>query len=153
MGTYGPGAIEKVGRIVQVSADGYPEMKAGGVTIDWDTIAAVGADTELSDGTVVKAGDKYIRYGTIVAKITASGKYGPSKTDAVDGRQTLTRGECFIVNETVLKSSLGSDHPAVFEGGKAWLARLLTNENAAGASNPTLANVLAAFPRLLLVRE
>jgi hypothetical protein len=30
---------------------------------------------------------------------TASGKYGPYDSAATDGRQTLTRGECFILDE------------------------------------------------------
>jgi hypothetical protein len=238
-------------------------FKAGGITSDWSLITAVAADTTLDDGTVVKAGDKYSRYGQVwglIAKsevqtitftggptageaiitlpasgdaaaevavavafnasaqivqdvlnalprlgqngvtvartgagsngdpyvytVTVSrnlgnvpqftsthtftggttpttthatttagagaGLYGPIDTSATDGRQTLTRGECYIQNETVLYSQLGSDYiPAVFEGGLVWAARLLVNE----ANQPTLANLLTAMPMLRLIKE
>lgn len=143
------------GNLIQVNADGRTDWyKMHGVTIDWTTVTAVaGADATLADGTVVKIGDKYIRYGKVLAKITASGKYGPAATGAADGRQTLTRGSCFILDRTVVESHLGSDHPPVLEGGPVFADRIASNENVAGETNPTDASILAAFPSLRYVRE
>lgn len=60
---------------LDVSADGQPEMKMAGVTLDWDTVAAVsGADVTLVDGTVIKIGDKYLPQGQVVVGITALAK-------------------------------------------------------------------------------
>lgn len=260
MGSYGPTFQSTTGRLIMVSADGRPEWKSGGVTIDWSKVTAVSADTTLDDGIVVKAGDKYIRYGTIVdlvgtaevqtidlsggadptagtwtitytstqfgAETTAAiawnasandvqaallaldgldpgdvvvtksgfvytltfsptlgnvtavtttgagttltgadtvtvatgtagvgtGLWAPADTSASDGRQTLARGESFILNETVVYSNPGSDHPAVFDGGKVFKSRLLLNETSnLNANSPTLANFLTAFPRIQLV--
>jgi hypothetical protein len=260
--TYGRQVLETTGRPRMVSADGKPEWKIGGVTIDWSLVSAVGSDTTLSDETIVKNGDKYMRYGQVIglssksevqtitftggptagdaiitlpasgddaaevagaaafnisaqamqdlltalprigqngATVTRSGAgsagdpyiytvtfnrllgnvpqftathtftggtsptvtpgtstagagtglYGPIDTSASDGRQTLTRGECFILNETVVQSELGSDHPPVFDGGAVWTDRLLVG----GTNQPTLANLLTAMPRLQPVKS
>jgi hypothetical protein len=136
------------GNPVQVLADGRTDgFKTGGVTIDWTTVTAVsGSAATLADGTVVAIGDKYLRYGTILDKITASGKYGPVDTAASDGREAMARGDSFILNETVVESEVGSDHVPCFDAGLVFEDRLLTNENVGSADNPTRANVLTAFP-------
>jgi hypothetical protein len=262
MGGFGRVVEETTGRPIQVSADGRPLWKAGGVTIDWSLVTAQVAEAILSDETVVAIGDKYLRYGQVLGIVgkaevqtltftggptagdaiitlpasgddaaevaaaaafnisaqalqdlltalprigpngvtvsragagsagdpyvytitfarefsnvpqltsthtftggttpttthatttagTGNGKYGPIDTTATDGRQTMTRGECFILNETVVESELGSDHPAVIEGGLVWADRLLVN----GTNQPTLANLLTAFPALQLVKD
>ena len=143
------------GNPIQVLADGRTEgFKTGGVTIDWSTVTAVsGSDATLTDGTVVKIGDKYLRYGTILDKITASGKYGPANTGAADGREALARGDSFILNETVVMSEIGSDHVPCFDSGLVFEDRLLTNENVGSANNPTRANVLTAFPGIRLQED
>jgi hypothetical protein len=144
------------GNPIQVLVDGRTDgFKTNGVTVDWAhaSLVAVAVETTLTDGTVVKVGDKYIRYGTILAKITASGKYAPSKTGAADGTQTLTRGSCFVVNQTILESDLGSDHPPVFDRGEVWMDRVVTNENVGGATNPTEASFLTAFPGITPKRD
>lgn len=67
--------------------------------------------------------------------------YGPYDSTATDGRQNLVRGYCFILNETVLQSGafgfyqVPTDHPAVFDGGLVWKARLKV-----GGTNPTYIN-------------
>jgi len=249
MSTYGRRVTDTLGRIVRVSADGRPRYKPGGVTIDWSVIDAVSADTTLDDGTIVKAGDKYLRYGQILTRITGgeintltisgsptggtftitvdgqttggiaynanaatiqaaivalstvgTGKctvtgtgpftltfatslgnlavsadgasltggsspaatiattsegartdlFGPADTSAVDGRQLVTnavRGDSYILDETVVYSEPGSDHPAVFDGGLVYKARLLMG----GANQPTEANVETMFPAIAFV--
>lgn len=160
MGTYGRTVIATTGNPITVIADGRTDwFKVGGVTIDWTTVTAVsGADKTLADGTIVKIGDKYIRYGTVLCKITASGKYGPNDTGASDGRQTLTRGECYILNQTVVMSALGSDHPPVFDGGTVFADRLVNlaiqpTGGTESTGSSTLANILAAFPRVTPVKD
>jgi len=255
MSTYGQQTIGTTGSPIQVNADGRTDgFKHCGVTIDWSLITAVSADTTLLDGTIVKNGDKYIRYGTVLDLIgtaevqtidlsagddptagsftltyggqttaaiawnasaaavqtafealnnveqgdavvtksgfvytftfashignagaitvgsgsltgatsvtvtettagTGNGKYGPVKTNASDGRQAMARGESYILNRTVVYSNLGSDHPPVLEAGTVWQARLVTNEALPGDNNPTLANILTAFPGLRLAKD
>lgn len=82
-----------------------------------------------------------------------SGLFGPADTSASDGRQTLARGESYFLNETVVYSELGSDHPPLYEAGTVYLARLITNENNPGTNAPTEANVLTAFPGLKVIRQ
>lgn len=86
---------------------------------------------------------------------TSRGSYGPYDPSATDGRQTLTRGDCYILDETVFEHAqvgfdvLPSDHPAVIEGGLCWKARLLmTTGTHTLAAGPTVSEVEAAFPRL-----
>lgn len=69
---------------------------------------------------------------------------------------TLVNGDTFILNATILE---GSGSPAddpitqyaagAFDGGKVFQSRLLVG----GAGQPTLANLLAACPRLKLVND
>jgi hypothetical protein len=150
MGSYGVTTLQGTGRLVMASADGAPEWKTAGLTIDWTKVpAAVTNDATIAgDGTLVKAGDQYLRYGQVVTKVTSGGKYGVHDTSASDGRQTLANGSCFIVNTTVLKSELGSDHPPVIGGGKVFTDRLILGN---GTNVSTIAQVLAVMPRLVQV--
>lgn len=131
--------------------------KAIGITIDWSTVAAVsGADVTLKDDTKVVVGDKYLRYGQVLCKITASGKYGPYDPAAADGRQTLARGDAVILNATIVLSELGNrdeEHFGALEGGSVWKDRLVQagTGTASLAAGPQLAGLLAAFPQLRLV--
>jgi len=152
MPTYGQTTSATLGRAVRASADGDPRWKAAGITLDWTTVTAVSVDTTLSDGTVVKAGDKYIRYGTVLSQITASGKYGPADTSVSDGRQLVdatVRGRSFILDETVVYSEPGSDHPAVFDGGRVFKGRIVYG----GANQPTEANIETMFPAITFVAD
>lgn len=87
--------------------------------------------------------------GTTTQGTTARGSFGPYNPAATDGRQTLTRGECFILNQTVLETDLGSDHPAVLDGGRVWKDRLLITPGSASlAAGPTVAAFETAFPQV-----
>lgn len=149
--TYGRKVLESTGRQIMVSADGQPDWKAGGITIDWSTVAAVsGSDVTTPDERLVVIGKKYLRFGQVLNRISASGKYGPADTTLSNGQETTGGGsQSFILNETVLEDDAGSDHPAVFDGGLVWPARII-----AGTGNaPTLAAVLAALPRLSFAKD
>jgi hypothetical protein len=158
MSSYGRQNLTKTGRDVMVLADLQDaQFKVGGITLDWDTFTAAPAPATLTDQTPIKTGEKYARYGQIVCKITASGKYGPYDPAAADGRQLLKRGDCWIVNRTVkengqiseLQSGGASDHPQVFDGGTAWKPRLLITSGAHSlAAGPTVTEFEAAFPRI-----
>lgn len=156
MPDYGYYSIGAVGNSVQVIASDFANVrwKVGGVTIDWDTVTAVADDVTLPNGTVIKKGEKYIPAGTVLAKITASGKYGPADTTETDGRQALARGACYLLNEDVAQNPIlslvatgSSDHPGVFDGGTVWNDRL----HVGGTNEPTLANLLAAMPLLEVI--
>lgn len=159
MSTFGRELLPNLntGRLVQVASDGNYVVPDGGITVDWNTVAPVaGAPVILTDEVTVPVGDGYLRYGQVLARITASGKYGPYDPAAADGRQTLTRSECVIVNVTTLQtpaSGIGrttSDHPNVLEGGRCWRDRLIAS--AAGpvslAAGPTFGALEAAMPLL-----
>lgn len=145
--SFGRTVNETTGNPVQVTADGSPHWKAGGVTLDWSAVTAVDSDTTLSDGTVVKAGDKYILYGTVLVNTGSATEYVPADSD--DGSDGLVHGETFILNQTVVESNPGSDHPAVIQGGLVWADRLQVG----GSGEPTLDQLLAAMPTLELVKD
>lgn len=107
------------GRSIQLSADGAPKYKAGGVTIDWDYVPAVAVDTTYEDTVTVPAGTKALRYGSAVYRL-GSGKYG-----LADASTTLTRGEVYLVNETWLEEDVKSNHPGVIDGGRVFKDRVL----------------------------
>lgn len=262
MGTFGRQVVTNVGLPLEVAADGNPEWKAGGITIDWSTVVAVSADTTLPDYTVVKNGYKYLRFGQVLTRIgvrevqtiqitgsptggtftitlegettsalaynasanaveqalnslpsrqpgdvsvtlsgstytltfrngmgnvtqvtttnsftggtspdttigtttagAGSGKFGPYDPAATDGRQTLARGNVFILNETLLESGFdptigagrATDHPGVIEGGKVWKGRILATAGTASlAAGPTYANLETAMPRLTYAEQ
>lgn len=87
---------------------------------------------------------------------SGTGLWGPYDSGAADGTQTLTRGECFILDETVLEvPALGWGAPQttvlgqVFDGGLVVKDRLLiTAGTASKANGPTVAAFETAFPRI-----
>lgn len=142
----------------RVSADGSPDYKPGGVTLDWSTVTAVGSDTNLPEGggAFIKSGTKYLRFGQVITKITASGKYGPYDPAAVDGRQLLVIGNAFVIDETITEYSAGISgisaqltEIGAIEGGLIFIDRIIQSGVAAHtlALGPTLAEFLAVFPR------
>ena len=149
---FGRTVLGTVGSSVQLLADGESGSKpVGGITVDWSTVAAVsGSDAVLNDGVTVKVGSKYLRYGQLLTKITASGKYGPYDPAAADGRQTLARGSAWLVNRTVVDNDPKGDYPEVIDGGTVWFSRLIQvgTGTASLAAGPTLANLEATFPKL-----
>lgn len=151
-GTFGTTTIATGGRGVRASANriGF-RPKAGGITVDWATVTAVsGADVTLADGTIVKIGDKYLRYGQVMTRITATGKFGPYASGAVDGRQLMVRGDAFILDQTcVLSRDLHADHPSeLFDGGMVYLNRMT---DVAGA--PTRTQLETLFPAVTWVLD
>lgn len=160
MSTFGRRVLGQTGHMVQVSADEEAEMRAGGVTMDWATVAAATADTTTTDQTLVRAGQKFLRFGQVICLITASGMFGPFDPAASDGRQSLGRGKTYIVNETTLMDigtfipAGASDHPPALEGGKVWKDRIIaTNGTASLAAGPAFADLEVAMPLLSYVQS
>src|SRR4051794_25380741 len=78
------------------------------------------------DEVHVKAGERYLRFGTVLAKIaegTSAGKFGPADPSASDGRQHLSRGSAYILDETLIEAD--GAQPVMFEGGRVYKERLL----------------------------
>ena len=150
----------KGGMGLHLSVDGKPEYILGGITIDWTTVAAVsGADVLLKDGNLIKIGQKYLRYGQVMARITATGKWGPYDPAAADGRQTAPAAgvPLCVLDVTHTESVYGgpTTRATVFAsgivGGYIWRDRLIAHATTANLANgPTLATLLAALPRLAL---
>jgi hypothetical protein len=68
--TFGPRTLGTTPSTLEVSADGRPEVKIGGVTVDWSTVTAVsGSAVTLLDGTEIAVGEKYLRYGQVITRI------------------------------------------------------------------------------------
>jgi len=152
--SYGRQVLGTAGRGFEISVDGKPEMKSGGVTIDWSTVTAVsGSAVTLLDGVTVEIGQKYLAAGQVITKITASGKYGPYDVSPVsDGRQTLAKGRCFIVARTVINDDPKAEHAPALEGGKVWRDMVkATTGTASLADGPTYATLDAVMPRLVYV--
>jgi hypothetical protein len=100
MSTYGRQVLTKTGRDVMVLADLQDaQFKVGGVTVDWGTVTAAGADATLRDQTPVKAGEKYLRFGQILCKITTA----EVQTVDLSGGDDPTAGtwDLTILGETV----------------------------------------------------
>ncbi len=150
---YGRQVLYQSGTPLRVSVDGSPQYKVGGITVDWSQVQAAQADLLVPvDNTPVRAGQKYIQYGTIMVLNTSTGLYQPYASGGANGTGTLTSGQCFIIDETVVQSSPfhtggNYDNPAVFDGGRAWQPRLQIG----GTGQPTLTQFIAAFPRVQLV--
>ncbi len=153
---------EKIGQPVRLSMDGYPTWMDGGVTIAWEVIDANVADVTLPDGTVIKAGLKYIDMGAIMVPVTgggvasAIGKWAPSDTSKADGRQTLTRGDVGLMDDVMIMHVPGvynmvinTEVTGLIIGGPVWRQRI----KAGGVNQPTLINTLAALPLIELSRE
>lgn len=151
MATYGYKEIERVGMGLQtlVHLDDA-QWKLGGVTIHWPAITAettdpyreVRPDGETANTNFLSSnnpadeyvylGEKYIRYGTVLCRIsggTADGKFAPYGSTSIGGGTLLkTRGNMYICNLSVHDEDIASDHAkGVFEGGLVWKYRLLAN--------------------------
>lgn len=149
MGSYGREELtQTVGRSIQVAVDQDAEMKEAGVTIDWTTVQALGAPATYLDGVKVATGEKVLRYGQVLGRITATGKYGPFDSTAGDGREIVENGRIYIVNETRKQTDKNSDHPPVLHGGRVWEPRIIFG---GGGGQITRAQLLSACPRLRFV--
>jgi hypothetical protein len=88
-------------------------------------------DYTALDDIQIKAGEKFLRYGAIVVKITegdSKGMFGSFDRNATDGRQKLENGGAYILDRAVRKSEEDSDVVQLFDRGTVFKARLLVGE-------------------------
>ncbi len=150
MAGYGYQTVEKIGGGIQVLAHGKDvNWKVGGVTVFWGAITAESADrvvtpagesytsnflsSNASPDDYVQAGDKFVRYGTFLCRIsggTADGFFAPYGSTSIGGGTLLkTSGNIYICNQSFRESQEHSDYApgGVFEGGTVFKYRLLMN--------------------------
>jgi hypothetical protein len=153
-------AFNAAGATVQTALQGLSNVGAGNATVVGAgpyTItfpAALGAVTVAANGAALTGGTN--PSATVAVTSTGSiGKFGPFDPAAADGRQTLTRGEAFIVNRTWMASpaigfpNLGIVHSPVFDKGLVWKERILMTTGAHSlAAGPTVAEFEAVFPNV-----
>lgn len=152
----GPGSqvIGGVQKGPQLIADGDNQFfKAGGVTIAWPLVAALGADTVFPGGIKGTAGEKWIRVGTPLVLITGGphvGKYAPLTDAALNGQGALTRNAVYLNNRT-----FGEEHETntdyapggVLYGGLVWGKLIVV------PAGFTIDQIFAALPQLQTVPE
>ena len=117
-----------------------------------DNVAAV----TVNSASLTSGGTVAVTIGTSTQGTSTSGKYGPYDPSATDGRQTLSRGRCFVLNRTVKENGYGAniniaatDHLQVFDGGTVWKDRILmTTGTHSLAAGPTVTEFETAFPRI-----
>lgn len=124
------------------------DWKVGGITLDWSVVDVVaGSDVTLIDGNVVAVGQKALRYGQVLTKITSGGNagmYGPYDAGANDGRQTLTRDGFCIMPVTVLENGVlvglpngpTAHPPGMFVGGLVRKERLIAGSQTSELGTP-----------------
>jgi hypothetical protein len=146
---------------MHIGAGGDLEFLHGGATIDWSTVAALGADLTLADGTVYKTGEKVLLPGQVLLEETSGANirmFGPYDPAATDGRQTITPFvRAGIVGKPIhyrpdLANRFYDSMIGLVIGGpvKRGLIRA-TAGTASLANGPTYANLAVLFPRLILV--
>jgi hypothetical protein len=150
-------ALQAVMGLNQVASTSGGPLGTGAVTVTFNVfvpIMTVNTGT-LAGGTVTPA---------VTTAGTSNGKYGPHDPAATDGRQTLTRGECFILDETWLLNPAGGSFAGlastdiiggVFDGGDIFLDRVLQSGVVAHSLTlgPTKAEFLAAFPLIKITEN
>lgn len=140
-------------------ADQITVSKSGFVyTINFPAeLQNVAAVTVDSSSLTTGASTVTVTIATTTQGVSGAGKYGPYDPSATDGRQTLVRGNCFVLNRTVKENGYipnlavggATDHPQVFDGGTAWKARILmTTGTHSLAAGPTVTEFETAFPRV-----
>jgi hypothetical protein len=117
--TFGRQLVQQTTGIpIQVTADGNPDWKVAGITIDWSLIAAVGSDTVSPEGFTVKSGQKWLRYGQVMAKVTTAMAQTITATGATAGSFNVqgTRPDTgFTTVQTVLWNSTVAQTQALMD--------------------------------------
>ena len=148
-------------------------LGAGNTVVTGGGVIASNVQTVTMAGTLLNTtipvftlgANNIVGGGTLAFAISAgstSGYYGPYDPAVSDGRQTMTRGQCFILNESWVQNGVGgivnvsfginTDQIGAIHGGSIWKQRLIaTNGSASLADGPTFADILTTFPMLQFV--
>ena len=177
MSTFGQYSFGKVGAGISVSADGSPSTKIAGGQLGWAAIVAVAADYTFKDVDFVEAGEKFIRYGTVLARVTAAsagtialdanivGKFVPLLGGGAAGDYTsyngdatmavsIAEGDVFVANRSVHEYDVVSDYAEMIDGGRVYKRRLLVDDYGDGVvTYPDYAADLADLTALTFATE
>lgn len=148
MGSYGREELYKIGATgLTVTADGAPVAKVAAATLAWDAVPAHDvAERTFKHDDFVDSTEKFLRYGTVICRITSSttasevGKFMPYMTGTLSGGnlintlaavggitrvQSLAEGDVFVINESIHQGDRNSDYPVAIDGGRVYKRRLL----------------------------
>lgn len=137
MNTFGRFEFGKFGSGISCSADGSPVAKIAGVEIAWNAVPAVAAAYRFKDEDTVEAGEKFIRYGTMVCRLTAVpagdpavvgtvGMFVPYQAALPAGYTISTaEGDVFLINRSVHEGDVLGSYPEALDGGRMYIRRLL----------------------------
>lgn len=148
MSTFGQYSLGSFGSGISVSADGSPVAKIAGIQVGWAGVKALAAARTFKDSDSVEADEKFLRYGTLMARVTAAsagtlaidpaivGKFVPFSGGGAAGDYTsyngdatmavsILEGDVFILNRSVHENDVASDHPEAIDGGRIYKRRLL----------------------------
>lgn len=145
MSSYGQYNLGGFGSGIACTADGTPRAKVAGVHVFWPGVKALAAARTFKDADSVEAGERYIRYGTIIARVTAGatvdgispiGRFVPLIGTGAAGQYTtyngdatmavsVAEGDLFLVNRSKHEDEAFSDHVEALDGGRFYIRRLL----------------------------
>ena len=129
MGGYGQKTLGRIGSGITVSADGSPEAKTGGITIAWEGVTAATNKATYLYSDDVEVGEKFIRYGTVLCKVTggaSDGKYAPHGATVSGGSLAAAgRGNWVILNRSIHEYDYLSDHVEAIIGGRVYKERIV----------------------------
>ncbi len=127
---FGRTLLQVTGRDVRVSSDGQPVFPTGGTTVDWNTVAAATQDTTLADDTIIRNGQKGLRFGQVLTKI------GVTATDVLTLNNAPTGGTFTVAVTT----SAGTQTTAgiAYNAAAAALQTALQGLSNVGAGNATV---------------
>jgi hypothetical protein len=145
MSSYGQYNLGGFGSGISCTADGTPRAKVAGVHMFWPGVKALTAARTFKDADSVEAGERYIRYGTIIARVTAGatvngispiGRFVPLIGTGAAGAYTgyngdatmavsVAEGDLFLVNRSKHEDEAFSDHVEALDGGRMYIRRLL----------------------------
>lgn len=142
-------AIYGVGNVTVTGSAGGP------YTVTWnEDLGDVAAPTTNAGSLTGGAGTA--AFTTPTGGNVLNGYWAPFDSSQTDGRQTLARAHCGILNRTIKQAELSimganveHELTGLIEGGLVWKERLKVG----GTNQPTLANLLAAMPRLSLTPD
>lgn len=169
-------AFNATAAAVQAALNLLPRLlSAGGVAVTGGALpgaavtitfpAVMGNAPQLTSTNSLTGGaSPAIAHATTTAGLAGNGKFGPYDPAATDGRQLLTRGDSFILNETWVYNPAGASFAGlggtdtiggVFEAGLVYFDRLLQSGAVAHtlALGPTKAELETLFPNLAYVKN
>jgi hypothetical protein len=155
-------ALQRIASAGGVSVTGGA-LPGSAVTITFP--AVMGNVPQLTSTNSLTGGTSpAIAHATTTAGLSSNGKFGPYDPSATDGRQTLARGDAYILDQTWVYNPAGASFAGlgatdtignVFEGGLVWFDRLLQSGAATHtlALGPTKAEIETLFPTLRYVKS